>query len=47
MRYPAPDLSDEREWLKIEEEVSYWWLRSGIWASELLNDVDDRFATIS
>jgi hypothetical protein len=46
MYYPAPDPSDERKWLEIEEEAGHWWLRSGIWAPEPLNDVDDRFVTI-
>jgi hypothetical protein len=47
MRYLAPDPSDERGCLGIEEEAGHRWLRSGILAPEPLNDVDDRFVTIS
>jgi hypothetical protein len=47
MRYTALDLSDERGWMGIEEEVGYRWLRSGIWAPEPPNEVDDRSVTIS
>jgi hypothetical protein len=47
MRYTALDLSEERGWIGIEEEVVYRLLRSGIWAPEPPNDVDDRFVTIS
>ena len=32
--------------LGIEEEAGHRWLRLGIWALELLNDVDGRVVTI-